>query len=134
MFPCPKCKTPMQERDGKFGLFLFCSNQARCGQKTITSRTALTTGSQRILHHEHDNHVEPSRTALEGEMRRDPLYLEACALEGSVGGMAQMAYENAREHEYTRDRASVDASMVLWGGGMFCDMGMEDDDEDQRPW
>lgn len=112
---CPTCSETMQERLGQFGPFLFCPNQYHCGQKTITVRKPDTAAFFRERHL-----PEPYRTAT--------------ALESSMGGIARMAYENDREHEHTRDRASVDGTDVLFGGGMFCDMGMEDDDEDQRPW
>lgn len=115
---CPKCGTPMHERDGKFGPFKFCPNQNACGQKTITIKSI----------------PEPSDSALEGAMRNDALYQTASGLEAELTGMASVAYRNEREHEHTRNRASVDPHDALFGGGMFCDMGMEDDDEDIRPW
>lgn len=117
---CPKCTSLMHERHGKFGPFLFCPNQHRCGQKTITVTP--------------DNHNEPSDSALDHEMRRDSLYALATGLEAELNGMASVAYQNDREHEHSRDRGSVDPHDVVFGGGMFCDMGVEDDDEDIRPW
>lgn len=130
---CPKCRTEMEEREGKFGPFLFCPRQAKCGQKTVSKQTWAYARDSRARP-KHYERPQPAEGALEVEMRRGPLYLEAVALEGSMGDMARMAYGNEREYEHTRDRAQVDGNQVLFGGGMFCDMGMEDDDEDQRPW
>lgn len=124
---CPTCSTVMQRREGKFGPFMFCPNQYQCGQKTITVQ-------QKPVYNEDTHYHEPSEFALEAEMRRDSLYSLAAGMEAELGGMASVAYQNDRDHEHTRDRGSVDPWDVVFGGGMFCDMGMEDDDEDIRPW
>jgi ssDNA-binding Zn-finger/Zn-ribbon topoisomerase 1 len=107
---CPSCKTVMEKRVGKFGAFLFCPQQHVCKQNTITM------------------HSEP--------VMRIPvssIVTTSICLENSLQGMARMAYENAREHERTHDQSHIDPQDIAFGG-MFCDMGMQEDDEDPNPW
>jgi len=99
----------MQQRNGKFGNFLFCPNQHACKQKTITVRAINFT-------------PEYAKSSLSNATSKS-----------TSNEMAQMAFENDYEHEMTHDRGSIDPVDVVFGG-MFCDMGIYDDDVDQRPW
>lgn len=111
---CPSCDTEMMIRSGKFGKFWFCPNQHQCNQSTITYRSEENNGCRYTIS---DN----------------SLYHEAQFLESELTGMERISYENDREFEHTRDRAGIDNDDIVFGG-MFSDMGREDDDEDQRPW
>ena len=43
---CPTCYNEMQLRNGKFGEFFFCKNQAVCKQKTISKNSTVVNSNE----------------------------------------------------------------------------------------
>ena len=74
---CPKCMTQMKERKGVHGKFMFCPNQAECGQKTISEASYPDPQGKVVDYLEYDNTgSELMLTANLMEQSMGPLFSE----------------------------------------------------------
>jgi len=108
---CPTCNTHMQERNGTFGLFAFCPNQAACKQKTISKASFNLQGTTA-------GRMPMSQANIEEVVREtEPLMQEVRIMEAELGPLFVPSQEDFVND--LGDPVDYDGAMVGNSGEWF---------------